>query len=68
MPDTDLTSRGQLLTLAQAARRCGISERTLRRAMDQGQLAWVNVGAGEQVPRYRITEQQLADWLVSRAS
>ena len=55
-----------LKTLAQAARRLGISIRTLRGLITSGELRYVNVGRGKQRERVMFTDSDLDDFVAGR--
>jgi excisionase family DNA binding protein len=55
-----------LKTPAQAARRLGISIRTLRDLVSSGELRYVNVGRGKQRERVMFTDNDLSDLIASR--
>jgi hypothetical protein len=55
-----------LKTPSQAARRLGISIRTLRNLISAGDLLYVNVGHGKQRERIMFTDNDLNDLIASR--
>jgi excisionase family DNA binding protein len=55
-----------LKTPAQAARRLGVSIRTLRNLVSTGGLRYVNVGHGKQRERIMFTDNDLNDLIASR--
>jgi excisionase family DNA binding protein len=55
-----------LKTPSQAARRLGISIRTLRNLVSAGDLRYVNVGQGKQRERIMFTDNDLNDLIASR--
>lgn len=55
-----------LKTSAQAARRLGISIRTLRGLVSSGELRYVNVGRGKQREKTMFTDNDLGDLIAKR--
>lgn len=64
LPSPDQTAPPtEYLTTGQVAKRLGLHERTIRRAIGRGELAAIEFGSSA---GYRITEEALAAWLESR--
>jgi excisionase family DNA binding protein len=55
-----------LKTPAQAARRLGVSNRTLRGLVTSGEVRYVNVGRGKQRERVMFTDSDLDDFVANR--
>jgi excisionase family DNA binding protein len=55
-----------LRTPAQAARRLGVSNRTLRGLVTSGEVRYVNVGRGKQRERVMFTDSDLDDFISNR--
>ena len=55
-----------LLTFARAAARLGVSERTLRKLVDDGEVAYVDVGGGKKRRSMRFTPQDIEAFLAKR--
>jgi excisionase family DNA binding protein len=55
-----------LKTPAQAARRLGVSNRTLRGLVTSGEVRYVNVGRGKQRERVMFTDSDLDDFIANR--
>jgi excisionase family DNA binding protein len=55
-----------LKTQAQAARRLGVSIRTLRGLIDSGEVRYVNLGRGKQRQKIMFTDSDLDDLIASR--
>ena len=60
----------QLLTVEQAAERLAVNERSIRRLMASGQLAWIDVSVTKHSmkPRKRIRESDLFAFLEERTN
>lgn len=58
----------QLLSVKAAAAMLGTSKHTIYRAIEKGELRWINVSTGEGRPWVRIDEGDLRAWVDSRAS
>ena len=55
-----------LLTFARTAARLGVSERTLRKLVDDGELAYIDVGGGRERRSMRFTPQDIEAFLAKR--
>ena len=55
-----------LLTFARTAARLGVAERTLRTLVDDGELAYIDVGGGRERRSMRFTPQDIEAFLAKR--
>lgn len=58
----------QNLRIAEIASRCGVTKPVVLRWIRAGDLAAVNVSSGGRAPRYRVSPDALAAFLVRRST
>ena len=58
----------QLLTIDQAAKAIGVTDETFRVFVSNGEVAVINISAGQERPRWRVTPAAIEAFLASRTT
>lgn len=56
-----------VMTVSEAARVLGVAEKTLRRAIEAGELQAMRVGRGAERAHWRVTQDQLVEYVERRS-
>lgn len=63
MTSASVAPPGDYLTTGQVARRIGSTPQHVRRLISSGRLAAIDIAAGTERPRFRVSETAVADYL-----